>query len=267
MAAAASGMRTPRGGPRGGRRRRCRSGRRRAARAAPGAGARAPRSAALERAAARSVWRASAVTEAASGPLPQTSPIRAATGAARAEEVVEVAADLDPLAGGEEAHGRGEARGRWGGSAGAAALQDLGDTALARVEPALTIATEASWPSWARIASSRGVNVWPARVGDLELPSGRRRCAASRRSARPSGPASVRRRRRGGDEGARRTGRPRGGGRRAAARRARSRAASTVSWRTSSTVSDALIRSEASVSARSCMACSCSSRATSWTSW
>ena len=37
-------------------------------------------------AAARSVWRASAVTDAASGPLPQTSPISAATAEPRARK-------------------------------------------------------------------------------------------------------------------------------------------------------------------------------------
>ena len=45
------------------------------------------------------------------------------------------------------------------------------------------------------------------------------------------------------------------------------RAASTVSCRISSTVSELLSATEASASARSCSTCSCSSRATSWTSW
>jgi hypothetical protein len=44
------------------------------------------------------------------------------------------------------------------------------------------------------------------------------------------------------------------------------RAASAVSWRISSSVSVALIASDASASARSCCTYSCSSRATSWTS-
>ena len=121
---------------RGRSRRRCRSARRRGRRAAPCAAARAPRSGRDSyAAAARSVWRASAVTDAASGPLPQTSPISAATAAgARREEVVEVAADLDALAGGDEAHGGG----RGPGTVGQArrqqrALQHLGDVALARV--------------------------------------------------------------------------------------------------------------------------------------
>ena len=46
-----------------------------------------------------------------------------------------------------------------------------------------------------------------------------------------------------------------------------SRAASAVSWRISSTVSEALIATEASASARSCSMCSCSMRAISCTSW
>ena len=46
----------------------------------------------------------------------------------------------------------------------------------------------------------------------------------------------------------------------------RSRAASTVSWRISSTVSDELSATETSASERSCSTCSCSIRATSRTS-
>ena len=53
------------------------------------------------------------------------------------------------------------------------------------------------------------------------------------------------------------------------ARRAPStvRAASAVSWRISSAVSEELIATEASASERSCSTCSCSMRAISCTSW
>ena len=52
---------------------------------------------------------------------------------ARGEHVVEVAADLDPLAGGDEAHGDGEAGDRRDARRQQRALQHLGDVALARV--------------------------------------------------------------------------------------------------------------------------------------
>ena len=62
-------------------------------------------------AAARSVWRASAVTPAARGPLPQTSPIdEHPLVLAGVEDVVEVAADLVELAGGAVARGDLDAR-------------------------------------------------------------------------------------------------------------------------------------------------------------
>ena len=68
------------------------------------------------------------------GPLPQTSPISAATRPSPArEDVVEVAADLDPLAGRDEAHGDGEAGDRRYARRQQRALQHLGDVALARV--------------------------------------------------------------------------------------------------------------------------------------
>jgi hypothetical protein len=47
----------------------------------------------------------------------------------------------------------------------------------------------------------------------------------------------------------------------------RERAASTVIWRISSTVSVELSATETSASARSCSTCWCSIRATSCTSW
>ena len=130
----------------------------------------------------------------------------------------------------------------------------------------MAIATEASWPSWARIASSRGVNSRPGTSETSSAPSGR----PALRSITPiGGPA-------GSGPG------PAVG---AAALSARANgspakpvivapcapstrcAASTVSWSTSSVLIAALIFTDASASARNWVTCSCSSRATSWTSW
>jgi hypothetical protein len=130
---------------------------------------------------------------------------------------------------------------------------------------ALAIATEASWPSWARIASSRGVNSRSARSATSSIPSGR----PALRSMTPIGvPVATP----GWPSAGHAALSPRAYGSPAdavmVARHAPSTdcAASTVSWRTSSVVIVALIRTDASASARSCITCSCSSRATSCTS-
>ena len=129
----------------------------------------------------------------------------------------------------------------------------------------LAIATEASWPSWARIASSRGVNSRSRRSVTSSMPSGRPAlrsmtpigCPLGSRPVSSAGKAALSARANGSPDVLE-----------IVARRAPSTrcAASTVSCSTSSVVSVALIRTDASASARSCITCSCSSRATSWTS-
>ena len=126
------------------------------------------------------------------------------------------------------------------------------------------IATEASWPSWARIASSRGVKSRSGRSATSSIPSGR----PALRSITPTGgpvvspavppPGEV-------------ALMPRAYRSpevlEIAARRApsTSRAASTVSCSASSVVIAALILTDACASALSWLTCSCSSRATSCT--
>ena len=128
------------------------------------------------------------------------------------------------------------------------------------------MATEASWPSWARIASSRGVNARSGVSATSSIPSGRPALRSITPIGGPSGPAAVPS---GGQAALRWRANPSPLMLVIVARPAPSTrcAASTVSWSASSVVSVALIFTDASPSARSCWTCSCSSRATSWTSW
>ena len=130
----------------------------------------------------------------------------------------------------------------------------------------MAIATEASWPSWARIASSRGVKLRSGRSATSSIPSGR----PALRSITPiGGPISSPVVPAVGDAAEI----PRANGSPAlleiVAWRApsTSRAASTVSCSASSVVIVALIFTEAAASVLSWLTCSCSSRATSCTAW
>ena len=88
---------------------------------------------------------------------------------AGAEEVVEVAAELDALAGGVEAHGGGEARApRAARPAAASAAACARSCARAGTGGRWRSRTDASPPSWVRIASSRGGELALRDVDDLE---------------------------------------------------------------------------------------------------
>ena len=114
--------------------------------------------------------------------------------AARAEEVVEVAADLDPLARGDEARPPRRARGRPGARAGAASAAAPGRCGARACRPATcAIATEASWPSWARIASSRGVNSRSGPSATSSMPSGRPALRSITPTGGPIAPPGARR--------------------------------------------------------------------------
>ena len=186
--------------------------------------------------------------------------------AAGLEEVVEVAAELDALARGAEAHRGRQARNVRQAAGTQRALERLGDRPLALVELGVG---DRHRGELCELGEHRLVALAELARGDVEhledpelAPAagepGARRAGSCSPSAGSAGEVAV-------------SGRSRRSGAKIAtvARlpRISEQAASAVSWRISSTVSEELSATEASASARSCSTCSCSIRATSCTSW